>query len=151
MKKTASVMLITLITTIGMLGGCKKDDPIVSSDIRDKFVGSYEVQEGIIENSTERHISYTLGISKSTTHENRIILSNIVGSGQSAYAVVGMVITGTPSEYAFIISEQTIVINGVNYTIYGPGAIDGRVLNFSTSLSSPGLPNRYTTDRGTKK
>jgi len=134
MNKKLSSILIVLMTVF--LFSCSNKDEV---DIRDQYVGTYQVVDSWKSDGTAKTYSYSMTITKSTQDSKVILLSNFGGES-------GAIITAEVSGNKITIQQQTVQTYGYS----GSGAVNGSTLSFSYLISASGgsLVNVFST--GTK-
>jgi len=124
MKKNLLFLLLVLGVTFS---SCKKDDPVVVTDARDKFVGTWSGTTRIQfptlsydETTNDYHI-----IQKSTNNSNQILID-----GRSAN------VNGNSYSYVeFVVTEQDPNLGTIVETYNGVGTLNGSNLTESGTIS----------------
>ena len=114
--KFAALLAISVFIIAG-LSSCEKND----KDPRDVFIGTYNAEYSYVYQGTRYFDDYTLIITKSSTNDSDILMTNISALNVTARATV--------NGNAIVIPQQTFVATGIS----GSGTLSGNILSFSTS------------------
>ncbi len=119
MKKLISYLAVVSIICLTLTSSCKKE-----VDDRDAFVGQWNVNETYtLVGGGSGTDTYTITISKSSTTDNGIVITQFGGGNVAVNATV--------SGSALSIPNQTINSGGDLWNISGSGNISGNTLIFT--------------------
>lgn len=130
LTKTLLTGAALALLTVGF-NACKKDD----GDDRDKFIGVWSGQE----TCTTGQDSYQLTITKSSTEDVKIVLTNVYNQNFTA--------TATVSGNAFTVTSQNVA---QNVTVSGNGSVNENAITFQFSIQDNAGQSDACTFIGTK-
>ena len=111
MEKLNRLLILTTLLIISTLPGCVIDEEDPNADPRDKFLGTWKVDE------TCSRMNYTVTISYDPSNSTQVLISNFGNPGSGYNPAVGFVVGND-----IYISSQTI---GPSWTASGEGTYNG--------------------------